>query len=169
MYSEALKALIRGDQETMIMLNTYIGFFKPVQTALHNAMILDAAKALDKDPRTASLPNLLKAAKESPEYAPRVDLAPIDEWIVEQRNFVDNLTRLRHKRLAHLDAVDDDDLKGLLFGEFEDLLRVLQEHSNSLERAFYGYAATVDQQRPQARKDTEEVRRLLIATLGESG
>ena len=50
MYSEVLKALIRGDQETMIMLNTYIGFLKPVQTALHNAMILDAAKALDKDP-----------------------------------------------------------------------------------------------------------------------
>ena len=146
------------------MLNTYIGFFKPVQVALHNAMLLDAAKALDEDPRTASLPNLLKAAEESPEHAPGVDLAPIDEWIVEQRGFVDDLTRLRHKRLAHLDAVDDDDLNGLLFGEFEDLLDGLQEHSRSLERAFYEAAAVVDERPSQVRKDTEAVRRLLIAT-----
>ena len=100
MYSAVLETFIQDDEETEGVLNTYRGFFAPVKAALHNGMLLEAAKALDKNSQAASLQNLLKAVGEAPEFAPGFDASGVDQWLVEREEVIRGLRVLSNKRLA---------------------------------------------------------------------
>ena len=161
-HSGILEEMIKDDPEIAGVLNTYGGFFVYVKAALHNGMLLAAAKALDRDARTASLPNLVKAAKESPEFALDVDLACIEEWMEAKASFIGDLILLRNKRLAHFDVPDAELPDGLTYGEFKDMLDALHKHSVALERAFHGIAGVMDLRGDEARSHTNELMRTLI-------
>ena len=149
------------DEETRGVLNTYVGFFNAVRVALHNGMLLETAKALDEDARAASLPNLLKASEESPEFAPGVNIAAMQEWLVEREAFIDGLQTLRNKRLAHHDAPAELP-GGLMYGDFTDMLEDLNHYWITLHRAHHGVAAVMDSRIRKARQDTKALRRTLI-------
>jgi len=57
-------------EEAVDILNRWRGFFSPVREALFGMSILQAAKLFDRDQRTISFPNLLKAATLEPELVP---------------------------------------------------------------------------------------------------
>lgn len=161
MHSAVLESLIRDDAETVGVLNTYRGFFAPARAALHNGMLLEAAKALDNDLRAASLPNLLRAAKESPAFAPDVDIAEMQDWLAEHAAFIGGLQILRNKRLAHFDvpaALPD----GLEYGAFTDMLGDLNGFWITLHSACRGVAGVMDLRMKEAQQDTEALRKTLI-------
>ena len=161
MYSAVLETFIQDDEETEGVLNTYRGFFAPVKAALHNGMLLEAAKALDKDSQAASLQNLLKAVGEAPEFAPGFDASGVDQWLVEREEVIRGLRVLRNKRLAHFD-VPAELPGGTTYGDFADLLEDLNKYSTDLQLAFRGHAATMDLAAKEVRQDTEALRRTLV-------
>ena len=167
MYSAVVETLIRDDDETEGVLNTYQGFFVPVHAALHNAMLLETAKALDKDSRAASLPNLLNAAEGSSALAPCVDIAAMQEWIANKEELIKKLQTLRNRGLAHLD-VPAGLPGGLTYGDFKDLLTELRDHWIALHRAFHGAAAIMDMRAKASRQDTEALRKTLIKVRRET-
>ena len=167
MYSAVLETLIQGDDETRGVLDTYRGFFVPVRAALHNGMLLEAAKALDKDPRAASLPNLLKAAAESPGLGPNVDIGDMQKWIEDKKELIEDLGALRNKRLAHSD-VPAELPGGLTYGDFKDLLEELREHWMTLHLAFHEAAALMDLATKETQQDTEALRQTLIKVRRET-
>ncbi len=161
MYSAVLETFIQDDEETEGVLNTYRGFFAPVKAALHNGMLLEAAKALDKNSQAASLQNLLKAVGEAPEFAPGFDASGVDQWLVEREEVIRGLRVLRNKRLAHFD-VPAELPGGTTYGDFTDLLEDLNKYSTDLQLAFRGHAATMDLAAKEVRQDTEALRRALV-------
>ena len=167
MYSAILETLIRDDKETQGVLDTYRGFFVPVRAALHNGMLLEVAKALDKDSRAASLPNLLKAAEESPGLAPDVDIRDTQEWIGDKRGLIKDLEALRNKRIAHFD-VPAELPGGLTYGDFKDLLKELREHWMALHLAFHEAAAFMDLPTRETQQDTEALRQTLLRVRRET-
>ncbi len=161
MYSAVLETFIQDDEETEGVLNTYRGFFAPVKAALHNGMLLEAAKALDKNSQAASLQNLLRAVGEAPEFAPGFDASGVDQWLVEREEVIRGLRVLRNKRLAHFD-VPAELPGGITYGDFTDLLEDLNKYSTDLQLAFRGHAATMDLAAKEVRQDTEALRRALV-------
>ena len=162
-HSGILETMMVDDPDSRSVLNTYPGFFVYAKATLHNGMLLETAKALDKDPRTASLPNLVKAARESPEFAPDVDIPSVERWLWERAPFVTALIRLRNTRLAHFDVPVPEPPPKLEYGEFKDVLEVLQMCAVALYRAFHQVAAVSDNRVEEARAHTEELHRILVA------
>ena len=152
MHSAILESLTQKGEEASVVLDAYRGFFGPVGAALHNGMLLETAKALDRDTRAASLPNILAAAKANPEFAPDVDIAAMEAWLDERAAFIDGLHTLRNKRLAHFD-VPAELPGGLTYGGLTDLLKDLHGHWITLSRAFTGDAAIQDQRATKAGQD----------------
>ena len=162
MQSAILETMIKEDDDTVGVLNTYKAFFLVVRASLHNGMLLEAAKALDRDARAASLPNLVGAARDCPQLAPGVDIAAIEAWIKKHTTVIKDLQTLRNKRLAHFD-VPAQLPGGLLYGQFIDLLEDLRGHWLDLYRAFHGVAAVMDRRADEARAHTDEIRKTLIS------
>ncbi|MXZ47561.1 MAG: hypothetical protein F4Z08_11385 [Chloroflexi bacterium] len=162
-HSGILETMMVDDPDSRSVLDTYPGFFVYAKAALHNGMLLETAKALDKDARTASLPNLVKAARESPEFAPGVDIPSIERWLRERSAFVRALIRLRNTRLAHFDVPVTEPLEELEYGEFTDVLAVLWMCSVKLYCAFHQVAAVSDDRVREARAHTGEIHRILVA------
>ena len=160
-YSAILETVIQTDEETRGVLNTYVGFFDAVRVALHNGMLLETAKALDKDCRTASLLNLVRAAQDSPEFAPGVNIGAMQEWLVKRAAFIEGLQALRNKQLAHHD-VPAELPGGLIYGEFKDMLEELNNYWMALYRAHHGVAAVMDPRTRMARQDAEALRQTLL-------
>ncbi|MYH41927.1 MAG: hypothetical protein F4150_09345 [Chloroflexi bacterium] len=156
---------LAGDPETWRMLETYRAFFGPVARALTNDMFLHAASAVDRDTRTASLPNLLRAARESPEFAPGADVRGMEEWLSGWEELRTNLRALRDKRLAHFDAGDlreTIELRlGINYGAFRVFLEDLHRHHVTLLRALDGHADAADPA-PEARAHSSRLRRTLL-------
>ena len=162
-HSGILETMMVDDPDSRSVLNTYPGFFVYAKAALHNGMLLETAKALDKDARTASLPNLVEAARESPEFAPGVDIASIERWLRERVAFITDLIRLRNTRLAHFDVPVPEPPAELEYGEFKDVLKVLWMCAVALYRSFHQVAAVSDDRVREARAHTAEIHRILVA------
>ena len=162
-HSGILETMMVDDPDSCSVLNTYPGFFAYTRAALHNGMLLETAKALDKDARTASLPNLVKAARESREFAPGVDIPSVERWLRERAAFVTALIHLRNTRLAHFDVPVPEPLAKLKYGEFKDVLEVLRMCAVALYRAFHHVAAVSDDRVSEARAHTQEIHRILVA------
>ena len=160
--SGILEEMFESDPDTVRVRKTYRDFFIYTRAALHNEMLLAVAKTLDSDDRTASLPNLVKAARETPEFAPGVDLAKIEGWLEEKEPVIKALTELRNKRLAHFDVLYSELEGPLLYGEFTDVLDDLRSHFVALYRAFHHVAAIMDSRPHDVRAQTGEIMRILV-------
>ena len=159
--SAILESMIRTDEDTLAVLDKHGAFFSVVHRTLNNSMMLEAAKALDRDKRAASLQNLANAAQDCPELAPDVDVSDIQDWIQENKAVIDDLRKIRNTRLAHFDALVEPP-GGLIYGEFVDLLTELREHWLTLYLAFHGIAAVMDSREDEARTNTGELMQELI-------
>ena len=154
-----------GDPETERVLAMYRSFFAPVWRALTNEMFLHATSALDRDRRSASLPNVLKAARESPEFAPGVDIHSMQGWLSGHEDLHKALLALRNKRVAHFDVDDPrrtiEFRLGIGYGAFRGFLEGLHRHHGTLVRAFHGRIDVADPF-PEARAHSAQFRQMLI-------
>lgn len=154
-----------GDPHAERALAMYRSFFGPVWRALTNDMFLHATSALDRDARAASLPNLLKDARQDRTFAPGVDIRSMQAWLSEQDDLHTALLTLRNKRLAHFDV---DDVRrtielrlGIRYGAFRDFLEGLHRHHVTLVRAFYGHVDTLEPA-TRVRAHSAQLRQTLI-------
>lgn len=136
-YFSVWRGLMVEDEVSAHALNRYRGLFLPARNALFWATLMQLAKVFDRNPKTASLRNLLAVAKEDREhltpYATEENLQHIEQKIDENKDLLDRLKRFRDKRLAHHNA----DIKGdmsLLYGEVRKLVEEIKSMYNSLTK-----------------------------------
>ena len=107
-YFSAWEALHNADTESVVVLTQYRGHFEPARAGLQLVAVLHVAKLFDKNKRTISIPNLIRAAKlDRPALVPHLDdvtLAEIERRLGAHAPVLRRLKRLRDQRLAHYDA-----------------------------------------------------------------
>lgn len=89
------------------LLGRYRGFFSPVCFALLDMALMQFAKMFDTDARTASLTNLLQAARKDSglvPYASESDLGKISSQLKKSTTLLKTLKRKRDQDLSHVDA-----------------------------------------------------------------
>ena len=136
-------------EEQNDLLGRFRGFFTPVIFALRDMALMQFAKVFDKDPRTASLTNLLEAATQDPNLVPHIsagELAEIERGVLEASELVEKLQRHRNQRLAHTDAnpmppepISVGDLDGLA----ETIRSAFNKLSSGHDRNFYSWSQAV--------------------------
>ena len=127
-------------EENLEVLNRYLGFFHPVREAMQTSMLLTAARIVDKDPRTASVPNLIRAVRENPELLPHATdrlLVNLEEKSGETAETVEKLIVVRNKTLAHRDRSGHVPLltKGEVDQLIEGLVNIFNDFSSAVDRS----------------------------------
>ena len=105
-------------------LGSFGEFLTPVASALNGMALMQFAKVLDKNARTASLATLLDAAQQEPSLVPHrtpSDLAAISKQLNQSKRTIARLRRLRNQKLAHADA-NPSPVTGLLKRDFDRLI-----------------------------------------------
>ena len=139
-------------------------FFRPVGSALNSMALIQFAKAFDRDPRTASLTNLLDAAQRTPSLVPNrtaADLAAVSSQIKQSERIIKKLKRVRNQSLTHADA-SPKPVAGLLKRDFDNLI----EHTKSaFEYLWSGHKRAGISWNPlvqEVSRDTGEVMGILV-------
>ncbi|MCH7998859.1 MAG: hypothetical protein IIA91_05220 [Chloroflexi bacterium] len=89
------------------LLGRFRGFFTPISLALMDMALMEFAKVFDGRRGTASLTNLLSAARQDASLVPGRESNEVDDiskQLRRQKNLLDRLRRRRNKWLAHVDA-----------------------------------------------------------------
>lgn len=92
-------------EEQNEVFGRFPGVITPVAQALHDMALMEFAKLFDTNRRTASLINLLSAARQDPSLIPRASAGDMDEVSARLQQSEPMLTRLKRKRdqeLAHV-------------------------------------------------------------------
>ena len=165
-YFAGWEALTSDDEELVQAMNRYKGFFTPARGAFQQMMMIQAAKAFDRDSRTASFPNLIKAARGNPtDLAPRLsdaDFEEIGHESAEIEDVVRRLSILRNQRLAHLDStVGDHADRTVRYGAFRDLIEAMKRLFNRLSSAFEGRHVAFDNLPSEAKRHIGQVQELV--------
>jgi len=141
-------------------LNRYRGFFLPARDALLWMSLLQFAKVFDRDPRTASLRNLLNAAKTNQaQLAPSStteELNNIGQEIDNKQEILERLQRVRSQRIAHHDAIKSGD-SSVLYGEVRQLVEDIKSMYNKLRCGHDGVTTSFDRLARDAERHTFEL------------
>lgn len=121
-------------EEQNQILGRFRGFFTPVAIALLDMALIEFAKVFDTDTRTASLRNLLSAARENPILVPNAsadDLNEISSDFEQYKGLVTSLMRKRSQQLVHVDA-EPDPVDPIMTADFDKLAEWVMSAFNTL-------------------------------------
>ena len=155
-------------EEQNQVLGRFRGFFTPVGFALLDMALMEFAKVSDADPRTASLANLLRAARQDSSLIPRAsagDMDKVSAQLRQSKGILTGLKRKRNQQLAHVD-VQPVPVDPILSTEFDKLLDDVKSAFNVLSTAHDGRVVSW---RPCLRttdEHTTEVVRILREEMG---
>lgn len=163
-YFSAWRGLMVEDEDSAKALNRYRGLFLPARYALLWMTLMQFAKVFDRHPNTASVTNLLTAAKRDREnllpYGTEEDIREIEERISSSKSLLERLKRYRDKRLAHHDAIVTGDTS-LPYEEFSKLVEDVKSIYNSLTRGHDQSVTHFEQLAHDAESHTSEVVRVM--------
>jgi hypothetical protein len=151
-------------EEQNEVLGRFYGFTTPVTLALLDMARLEFAKVFDKDPKTASLWNLLRAARQDPTLIPRGSAVDVDKASAQFRGskrILSSLERIRNQRLAHVDA-EPLPVGPIRNTELDKLVDDVKSAFNFLSTAHDGRVVSWDYSVETADWGTTEVLRVLI-------
>lgn len=152
-------------EEQNQLLGRFRGFFTPVGFALLDMTLMQFAKVFDTDPKTASLLNLLAAARQDTGLVSGQTPAEVDavsRQFRQSKTIRTALERMRNQQLAHVDA-DPAPVDRLLTADFDGLIERVQSAFNWLSRAHDGRLFSWEQSLRDVERHTTEV----LATLRE--
>jgi hypothetical protein len=153
-------------EDQLPVLNRHKGFFSPSREALRQTMLMTTARIIDKDTRTASIPNLIIAIQENQELLlHRTDetIAKLVSDLTAMSGSVTRLNQLRNQRLAHWDR-GDIKLPRIEKQEIDQLIdqaiKIFNVISSAVDRSVTSWI--------QIERDTESRTKLLfeVAELG---
>ena len=155
-------------EEQNEVLGRFRGFITPVAQALHDMALMEFAKMFDTDPRTASLRNLLSAARQDPTLVPRASAGDVDKASAQFRHSKRILTALERKRnqqLAHVD-VEPLPVGPIRNTELDNLAEDVKSTFNFLSTAHDGRAVSWEYSLQTADRDTRAILRILREEIG---
>lgn len=155
-------------EEQNKLLGRFRGLFTPVGLALQDMALIEFAKVFDTDRRTASLTNLLRAARQDTSLIPRASAGDMDKVSAQLRQSKRILTALKRKRdqqLVHID-VDPLPVSPILNTEFDKLVEAVKSAFNSLSTAHDGRFFSWKQSLRQSDDHTTEILRILQEEMG---
>jgi len=154
-------------EEQNKILGEFHGFFTPVALAVLDMAFLELNKVFDADSRTASLLNLLRAARQDASLVPGRPSAEVDAVLREFRQserILKVLKRRRDQQLAHVDA-NPAPVDPLLVKEFDRLLENVRSAFSWLSTAHYGRSVSWEWLIPEVEADTSRVMGALLEEL----
>jgi hypothetical protein len=149
------------------ILGRFRGFFTPVALAVLDMAFLELNKVFDADPRTASLLNLLRAARQDASLVSGRTSAEVDAALRQFRQSERTLKvvkRRRNQQLAHVDA-NPAPVDPLLVKEFDRLLEDVRSAFSWLSTAHYGRPVSWEWLIPEVEADTSGVMGALLEEL----
>jgi hypothetical protein len=154
-------------EEQNRILGRFHGFLTPVGLGLLDMAFLEFAKVFDTDSRTASLWNLLGAARQDTSLVSGRTSAEVDEVsgrFRQSKKVLSWLRRTRNQRLAHVDA-NAPLLDPLLVKEFDCLVEDVQSAFNWLWTAHHGKGFRWDYWLRKVEEDTSQIVGILLEEL----
>lgn len=148
-------------EEQNNVLGRFRGFFTPVGFALLDMAVIEFTKMFDEDSRTASLTNLLRAARKESNIVPHVsagDLRETARQIKQSQTVLTTLKRMRDQRLVHVDA-DPTPVDPLLTKDFDALTESVKSAFNTLSVGHDGNVWGWDYPLKTSEQHTDEARR----------
>ena len=149
------------------ILGRFHGFFTPVALAVLDMAFLEFNKVFDADPRTVSLRNLLRAARQDTSLVPGRAPAEVNAvWsqLQQSQRILKVLKRRRDQRLAHVDA-NAAPVDPLLVKEFDSLAEDVRSAFSWLAEAHYGRPFSWDWLIPEVEAGTSQVMSTLLEEL----
>lgn len=153
-YFSTWEVLGNADEDEVRLMNRYNSIFVPAKVGLQLQMLQTVANLFDRDSRTASFPNLVKAIEEQPDFVPNSA-----EVVRRVRTTLDGLMdpikklmKVRNQFLSHFDATSKG-LPGVTLGEFRQTLKGAQEALDELTKAHH--RATTSYGQVKRRSETQ--------------
>jgi len=146
-------------EEQNQLLGRFRGFFTPVGFALLDMTLMQFAKVFDRKRRTASLWNLLQAARQDTSLVPGRTPADVDEVLrqfQESEEIRARLERMRNQQLAHVDA-NPAPVDRLLTAEFDGLVEHVVSAFKWLSTAHAGHVIAWENSLRTSERHTTEV------------
>jgi hypothetical protein len=150
------------------LLGRFWGFFTPVSFALLDMALMQFAKAFDRDPGTASLTNLLRAARQDTSLIPRAsagDMDKVSAQLRQSKRLLTGLKRRRNQHLAHVDA-NPEPVDPMLNTEFDKLVDDVKSAFDFLSKAHDGRVYGWEQSLRPIDDHTTEILRILQEEMG---
>jgi hypothetical protein len=141
------------------VLGRFRGLLTPVGHALLNTALMQFAKVFDSRIRTASLWNLLGAARRDASLISGHTSAEVDEQrrrLRQSKKILMGLKQMRDQRLAHA-QVDPAPVAPLLMRDFDDLVERVRSAFNWLSTAHDGNLVSWQGSLQDVERDTTEV------------
>jgi len=151
-------------EEQNEVLGRFRGFITPVTLALLDMTLMEFAKVFDKDPKTASLTNLLAAARQDTTLIPRASAGDVNEisaQLRQSKRIRAELKRMRDQQLAHVD-IEPLPVGPIQNTELDKLVDDVKSAFNSLSTAHDGRVVSWEYSLQTADRDTTEVLRVFI-------
>lgn len=150
------------------LFGRFRGFFTPVGFALDDMALIEFVKVFDTDRRTASLTNLLRAARQDTTLIPHASAGDMDKLSAQLRESKRLLTALKRKRdqqLVHID-VDPLPVDPIRTTELDKLVEALKSAFNSLSTAHDGQFLSWEASLRQIDDHTIAILRILQEEMG---
>jgi hypothetical protein len=154
-------------EEQNKILGRFHGFFTPVALAVLDMAFLEFNKVFDADPRTVSLLNLLRAARQDTSLVSGRTSAEVDEVsrrFRQSKKVLTGLMRRRDQHLAHADA-NPAPVDPLLVGEFDALVEHVESAFNWLSGAHDGRVVGWEYPLRRVEEDTSQIVGILLEEL----
>jgi hypothetical protein len=151
-------------EEQNKVLGRFRGFLTAVAFALHDMALMQFAKLFDEDPRTASLTNLLGAAREDTTLIPSASAGDVDKisaQLRQSKRIRAALKRMRNQQLAHVD-VEPLPVGAIRNTELDKLVDDVKSVFNFLSTAHAGRFVSWEYALRTADRDTTEILRVLV-------
>jgi hypothetical protein len=154
-------------EEQNKIFGEFQGFLTPVALAVLDMAFLELNKVFDADPRTASLLNLLRAARQDAGLVSgrtAEDVGAVSSQLRQSERILKVLKRRRDQQLAHVDA-NPAPVDPLLVKEFDRLLEDVRSAFSWLSTAHYGRPVSWEWLIPEVEADTSRVMGALLEEL----
>ena len=119
---------------------TFNAFFVAVSSAALDMALLQFAKVFDTDSRTASLTNLMRAAKADAKLVPHItpsELVQASKALDQSKKLVTELMRRRNQEVAHADANPAPPAGNIKKKDFDQLIDRIDGAFNVLHRGHH--------------------------------
>jgi hypothetical protein len=154
-------------EEQNKIFGEFQGFLTPVALAVLDMAFLELNKVFDADPRTASLLNLLRAARQDASLVSGrtpEDVGAVSSQLRQSERTLKVLKRRRDQQLAHVDA-NPAPVDPLLVKEFDRLIEDVRSAFIWLSTAHYGRPVSWEWLIPEVEADTSRVMGALLEEL----
>jgi len=124
------------ENDTLRVLNAYIGFFYPTIDALRDRFLIKIANVMDaKRWRAPSFFRVISMIKQDQTLVPGLNLDTLKERIDNQKKVTGKVLQLRHKMAAHWEL--EANIPSVSVEEIRSLLEDLEKTYNDIHRSLH--------------------------------